>query len=62
MRKLEETLSMTSRWATDSRHITQREGMYWSYSLMQDTCAVMSMMTMVTNDHDVHDNHGMKYS
>ena len=22
--------------------------MYWSYSLMQDTCAVMSMMTMVT--------------
>ena len=38
MRKLEETLSMTRRWATDSRHITQRLGMYWSYSLMQETC------------------------
>ena len=38
MRKLEETLSMTRRWATDSRHMIQREGMYESNSLTQDTC------------------------
>ena len=38
MRKLEEKLSMTSRWATDSRHMIHTGGMYWSMCFMQVTC------------------------
>ena len=37
--KLVEKLIMTSRWATDSRHITHRGGMYWSNSSIQATCS-----------------------
>ena len=39
MMKLVEKLSMTRRWATDSRHITHSGGMYWSYSSIQATCS-----------------------
>ena len=37
--KLVEKLIMTSRWATDSRHITHSGGMYWSNSSIQATCS-----------------------
>ena len=37
--KLVEKLIMTRRWATDSRHITHRGGMYWSNSSIQATCS-----------------------
>ena len=39
MMKLVEKLIMTRRWATDSRHITHRGGMYWSNSSIQATCS-----------------------
>ena len=34
-----EKLNRTRRWATDSRHITHRGGMYWSNSSIQATCS-----------------------
>ena len=34
-----EKLKRTRRCATDSRHITQRGGMYWSNSSTQRTCS-----------------------
>ena len=59
MRKLVEKLSMTRRWATDSRHITHRGGMYWSYSSTQRTCSSAqgesTCHLMLTYEHDNED-------
>ena len=59
MRKLVEKLSMTRRWATDSRHITHRGGMYWSYSSTQRTCSSAqgegTCNRMLTYEHDNED-------
>ena len=37
IKKFDEKLNMTNKWATDSRHMTHSGGMYWSTYFIHDT-------------------------